>query len=236
MFKNRYNKVLTIVLTILIILIISSVGYIIYDSIVVKTKLNEAEEIASEFTNTVSEKKIIKKKDTSSEEEVDEEILNEISNYQENENANSNNQGILNEKQDNKVYMEGYEVMGTIQIPKTGVNLPILEKVTKKSLETSVAILEGVGLNQQGNTVIVGHNYRNKLFFSDNKKLVKGDIIIIIDQTGTSISYEIYDTFITQLSDTDYIRRDTEGRREISLSTCTDDSNDDRLIILAREK
>ena len=39
-----------------------------------------------------------------------------------------------------------------------------------KALETSVVVLYGVGLNQPGNTTIAGHNYRNGLFFSNNKK------------------------------------------------------------------
>lgn len=91
------------------------------------------------------------------------------------------------------------------------------------------------GLNQPGNTTIVGHNYRNKLFFSDNKKLSKGDIIKITDQTGTMVTYEIYDMYETSPSDATYMQRDTAGAREISLSTCTDDSSA-RLIILAKEK
>jgi len=125
--------------------------------------------------------------------------------------------------------------MGTIEIPKTGIKYPVLAEVTKKSLETSVAILYGVGLNQPGNTTIVGHNYRNGLFFSDNKKLAKGDIVKITDQTGAMVTYEIYDMYETSPSDAGYMQRDTQGAKEISLSTCTDDSSA-RLIILAKEK
>lgn len=134
-----------------------------------------------------------------------------------------------------KQYMNGYEVMGNIEIPKTNVNLPVLEKTTKKSLETSVAILYGVGLNQAGNTTIVGHNYRNGTFFSDNKNLSKGDIIYITDQTGVKITYQIYDIFETDPSDAEYMKRDTKGAREISLSTTSDDSSSSRLVILAKE-
>lgn len=134
----------------------------------------------------------------------------------------------------NKEFLNGYEVMGNIEIPKTNVNLPILSEVTVKSLETSVAILYGVGLNQVGNTTICGHNYRDGTFFSNNKNLSNGDIIHITDQTGTKITYQIYDIFETTPSDADYMIRDTKGKREISLTTTAENSSN-RLIILAQE-
>ena len=83
--------------------------------------------------------------------------------------------------------------------------------------------------------MIIGHNYRSGAFFGKNKQLEKGDIIYITDQTGNRVSYEIYDRFQTTPSDAQYMERDTEGAREISLSTCTDNSKA-RLILLAKEK
>ena len=56
--------------------------------------------------------------------------------------------------------------MGKIKIPTTGLETIILEKVTPSSIESSVAILYGPGLNKVGNTVIVGHNYRNCLLYT----------------------------------------------------------------------
>jgi LPXTG-site transpeptidase (sortase) family protein len=88
--------------------------------------------------------------------------------------------------------MEKYEVVGSIKIPKTKLEIPILEKVTKRSLELSIAVFDGPGLNEVGNTTIMGHNYRNGLFFSDNEKLSNGDNVYITDKTGTTIEYEIY--------------------------------------------
>ncbi len=132
---------------------------------------------------------------------------------------------------------QGYNVMGQIEIPKTNLKSVILEKVTKQSIEIAIAILytTGGGLNQPGNTVLVGHNYRNGTLFSDNYKLSNGDIIKITDNSGTTIEYEIYDIFETSPEDTEFMTRDTQGRREISLSTTTDDARG-RLIILASEK
>ena len=134
-----------------------------------------------------------------------------------------------------KVFMEDYEVMGKIEIPKTGIKYPILERVTVRSIEMAVAIAYGPGLNEVGNTVIYGHNYRNGLFFSDNKRLSNGDKIYITDKYGEKVTYEIYNIYQTDASDASYFVRDTEGRREISLQTCTD-SGDGRIIIWAAEK
>ena len=131
--------------------------------------------------------------------------------------------------------MENYEVVGTIKIPKTKLEIPILEKVTKRSLELSVALFDGPGLNEIGNTTIMGHNYRNGLFFSDNEKLTNGDKVYITDKSGTKIEYEIYNIYETDPSEAEYMRRDTNGKREISLSTCNDDSSK-RLVIWAVEK
>ena len=134
-----------------------------------------------------------------------------------------------------KVMMEDYEVMGTIRIPKTGIEYPVLETVTKRSIEIAVGIAYGPGLNEVGNTIIFGHNYRNGLFFSNNKKLSNGDKIYITDKYGQKVTYEIYNMYQTDPSDASYFVRDTEGRREISLQTCTDDSSA-RIIIWAAEQ
>lgn len=131
---------------------------------------------------------------------------------------------------------KGFYTLGSIEIPKTNVKYPILEKVTKKSLETSVAVVwpENAELNKPGNIVIVGHNYRNGVFFSNNKKLSKGDKIYITDLDKKRIAYTIYKIFEASDTDTKFYNRDTKGKREITLSTCTDDSSA-RLIIQARE-
>lgn len=91
-----------------------------------------------------------------------------------------------------------------------------------------------LGPNEIGNTVIYGHNYRTSVFFSRNDELKIGDVIYIKDNYGKTIKYEIYNMYYTDPGDADYMLRDTEGRREISLSTCSDDSKE-RLIIWARE-
>ena len=55
----------------------------------------------------------------------------------------------------------------------------------------------------------------------------------ITDNEGTRLAYTIYRTYEAPDSEAEYMTRDTQGAREISLSTCTDDSKA-RLIIWAR--
>ena len=134
-----------------------------------------------------------------------------------------------------KKQYNGFDVAGTIEIPATGLKCPILEQYTysPKALETSVVVLYGAGLNQPGNTTIAGHNYRNGLFFSNNKKLNIGDKIYITDSSGRRVAYTIYNKYEADENESDYITRDTQGITEISLTTCTDDSKA-RIIILAK--
>lgn len=135
----------------------------------------------------------------------------------------------------NNVYYKGFVMKGKITIPRTGLECPILENASKKAIEVAVGIQCGVGLNQVGNTVIAGHNYRNGLFFSNNKKIQIGDKINIKDTSGLTVTYTVYSKFETSDQDSSYITRETNGKREITLYTCTDDG-ESRLVILAKEQ
>ena len=215
MFKSRYGNVLTVILVIVIVLILGLIGWFAYDTYKQRSTNNKAQTAVEDFNKNV--KKKTKTNETEGELEVGNAITAEKTSGSK------------------KTYLESYEVKGTIKIPKTGIEYPVLSEVTKRSLELAVAILWGPGLNEVGNTVILGHNYRNGLFFSDNDKLSNGDEILITDQSGTTITYEIYKIYETTPDDAEYMLRDTGDAREISLSTCTDDSGA-RVVIWAKEK
>lgn len=129
-----------------------------------------------------------------------------------------------------------FTVVGTIQIPDIDLKYPILEENTTKALETSVVLMYSAqGLNNEGNTVIMGHNYRNGIMFSNVSKLTEGDYIYITDTTGRKVKYEIYSIYEAEENENSYITRKIEGKKEISLATATNDSKL-RTIILAKEK
>lgn len=129
---------------------------------------------------------------------------------------------------------KGFSTLGKIEIPKTGLNIPVLSKVTVKGMEVAPCVLYSTGeLNKSGNNLIVGHNYRNGTIFSNNKKLQIGDKIYITTLDGKRVEYIIYNKFITDSEEVDYFMKESTNP-EIILSTCTD-NEEQRLIIVAKK-
>ena len=117
-----------------------------------------------------------------------------------------------------------YYTIGRINIQKINVNYPILSETTTELLKISPCKFWGADPNQVGNFCIVGHNYRNSLFFSKVPTLEYGDIIEITDLSGKTVQYSVYNKYIVDPDDTSCTSQLTNGRTEITLITCTDDS------------
>ena len=217
MFESKYSKVLTVILVIVIIAIVGLLGFLGYDYYQKYIITKDTADYVETFQNEVaSDENDNNNSDNNTEE-------NPFSGIQD---ANTGSGTTV------RTY-KGFGVLGTIEIPVTGIQYPVLEKVTKKSIEVAVAFLYGTGLNQPGNSVIIGHNYRNGLFFSNNKKINNGDKIYITDNSGKKLTYTVYNKFEAAPEDTSFYQRDTGGKPEITLSTCTENVKT-RLIILAR--
>lgn len=219
---QKGKKVFNIIIAITIIALISVGGYAAYYYISNYIELKEAEKAVDEFENNVIvvniEDKNIQEEPTQTEEPED-------------QGGTSNS---TTKRTSSGSYYRGYSMIGTIQIPKTKVKIPIVDKATPASMKSAAAVIYGPGLNEVGNTVIAAHNYRNGTYFSNNKKLVVGDKIYITDSSGDKLEYTIYKTYTVDATEFSYATRDTQGKREISLSTCTTDP-EQRLVILARE-
>ncbi len=141
-----------------------------------------------------------------------------------------------------------YKTIGIISIPKIGVYYPILdgELNTKAEddelLKTAPIKFWGPDLNedwgaepnQVGNLCIAGHNYWDERFFGQVPTLVVGDIIEIIDMEGNIVKYSVYDKFNVAPDDNSSTTQKTNGRTEITLITCTEDSSE-RVIVKARK-
>ncbi len=220
---SKYGKVLTVILAIVIIAIIVLLCFFGYDVYRKITTDRNASAVLDEFNESINKVANENVENSITEGELVTPILNEELTEQTTSTGNK------------KVTYKGYNVVGTIEIPAINLKYPILERATVDSIELSVAVLYGPGPNQVGNTVIVGHNYRNGSFFGNNDRLKLGDKVYITDASGTRIQYNIYNIYETTPDDSDYIERDTNGKREISLSTCTDNSKA-RLIIWAVEE
>lgn len=241
---SKFSNILTMILVVLIVAIIGVIGYFAYDTLNAKKVDSNALSAIDEFEQATQKvKRKIERSNSAVTNETTEEgntssSLGEIAN-QLAESTNTTEEPItqpVEGEEPEPVYYEGYEVKGTIEIPATKVNYPILNAITKKSLEVAIGLVPyGPGINQVGNTTLYGHNFRNGTFFSNNKKLKNGDEIKITDQKGETVKYIIYNIYQTSPNDAEYMTRDTQGRREISLQTCTDDSKN-RIIIWAAEE
>ena len=222
---NKYGNVLTIILVVLVVVILLGLGFLAYKYIIKPNSDNDKkiEAFAEIDKGTLDDEKKDDNKEENSNDVIDIEAPTETNN-----NSSSN-------QTKTKPRYKGFVMLGYITIPKTNVKEPILDTVTPESLNIAVAVLypSNPQLNQPGNTVIIGHNYRNGKFFSNNKKLSVGDKVKIKDASGTELTYNIYEIFETTEQDTSFYNRDTNGKAEITLSTCTDDSKA-RTIILAR--
>ncbi len=241
MFDRKYGKVLTVLLIIAIVAIVGLLIFFGYERL--QKSKNEKEALAAieEFNQAhginTSE---TPSPEESSEPETDPEAeggaIPEIVPSTTTNPSNTNNGGNTSSSSSNKSTYKGFVMVGYIEIPRNNVKLPILEKVTKKSLETSVVILYPLNakLNEVGNVVIAGHNYRNSLFFSKNKNLKEGDKIYITDESGRKLTYVVYSNFQATAEDTSFYTRDTNGVPEITLTTCVANDSSKRTIILAR--
>ena len=127
-----------------------------------------------------------------------------------------------------------YYTIGVINIPSINVNYPILSTYSDALLKIAPCKFHGANPNKVGNLCIAGHNYRNSKFFSKVPDMQLGDIIEITDLSGTTLQYAIYDMYIVNPDELACTSQLTDGKREITLITCTDD-NKQRHIIKARE-
>lgn len=223
MFEVKYKKGLIIAVIILVIIALGTLTFFIIDFVKTSNSKKEASDAVRVFEEIDDEE------DDKNANNIDNNVvaLNlQVENVVQSDDS-SNNEG-------EKMY-KGFPMAGTIKIPKIKLELPVLKVASAKAIDVSVAINGGPGLNKVGNTIIIGHNYRDGRFFANNKNLSNGDEVSITDNSGTTVKYEIYNIYTTAPEDSDFMERDTEGRREITLDTCTDDAQS-RLIIWAKEK
>lgn len=227
MFETKYSRMLTWFLIggiVLVVLIFTIVAILIARNARLE---EEAAEAAKSFQSEVGKSK-------NNDEEYDDLEAPDIDvNIQNIESINvivpeiSLNSNTISGNNNNKTSTQtykGFPMVGTIEIPSINLTCPVLENTSKEALETSLTVYYGPGLNKVGNTTIAGHNYKNSTMLSNMKKIAEGDKIYITDTTGTKVTYIVYKApYITGREDGSYLTRNTEGKREISLTSCTDD-------------
>lgn len=130
---------------------------------------------------------------------------------------------------------KGYNIIAKLEIPKIQLETYILSKYSEKSLNISVTKFWGSDPNKKGNFCIAGHNVKNKNMFYDLRELKITDTFWITDNEVGKVEYEIYDIYTVEPDDVKCLSQETEGRLEVTLITCTNDSKR-RIIVKAKER
>ena len=115
---------------------------------------------------------------------------------------------------------KSYEVIATLNIPSLGIEYPVLSTTSTESLKIALNKYWGPNPNEVGNMVIVGHNYKNKKFFSKLPNIQIGATVKITDTTGKTLEYKVYETDVIDPYDNSCTSQLTNGQTEITLITC----------------
>lgn len=123
-----------------------------------------------------------------------------------------------------------FRLAGEINIPKIGINYPIIYETTEEYLKIAPTKLFGPEVNEVGNLCIVGHNYRNAQFFSKLSELEINDRVYLMNVKGEMLTYLVYDKYDVSETDLNCTSQDTNGNIELTLITCTTKKNN-RLVV-----
>ena len=180
----------------------------------------------------------IRKEDVIKESTTTEKIVSKTNikiqkNFIEEEQSTTNEQTV--EKEYIETEFKGYKVSAKLYIPKINLETYVLEQYSKQALLTSVTKFYGGEPNKIGNFCIAGHNYGTPNMFQNLKNLNINDEILLIDTNGNKIKYIIYDIYKVLPNQTQCLSQQTNGQVELTLITCTLDS-EKRIIIKARKE
>ena len=128
-----------------------------------------------------------------------------------------------------------YETEAILDYPKLGINYPVLSEESDELLKISLNKYWGPNPNKVGNYCIVGHNYKSGKMFGKLSGSAIGDKINLTDLSGNTVTYTVYNKYIVSPTDVSCTSQLTNGKREITLITCTN-YGQERLIVKAREE
>ncbi len=127
-----------------------------------------------------------------------------------------------------------YTTEAVLKVPKIGIEYPILSDTSPDLLYVSLNKYWGPSPNEVGNYCIVGHYYESGIMFGKLHKLKNGDIAELTDLSGRKIKYQVYDKYVVQPTDTRCTSQLTNGKKELTLITCTNYGKQ-RLVVKLRE-
>ena len=127
--------------------------------------------------------------------------------------------------------VEGYKVLGKLEIEKIGVDQYILDSKEDNALKNGVCKLYGGSLNGYGNFSIAGHNYDD--VFAKLNELENGDKIVVKTKYNDETTYEVKDTYSVEPDDLNALLQN-ESKVELTLITCENGSTK-RLVVKAEK-
>ncbi len=144
------------------------------------------------------------------------------------------------EQQETQTYVSEdgveYTTEAVLKIPAINIEYPVLSTTSPELLYVSLNKYwpENLKPNEIGNYCIVGHYYESGKMFGKLHKLKNGDKAELTDMSGNTVTYQVYDKFVVEPTDTRCTSQLTNGRRELTLITCTNHGKQ-RLVVKLRE-
>ena len=127
-----------------------------------------------------------------------------------------------------------YTTEAILKIPAINLEYVVLSETSPDLLFVSLNKYWGPEPNTIGNYCIVGHYYESGKMFGNLRKLQNGDIAELTDLSGKTLKYQVIDKYIVEPTDTSCTSQRTNGRRELTLITCTNHGKQ-RLVVKLRE-
>lgn len=127
-----------------------------------------------------------------------------------------------------------YTTEAVLKIPSIGIEYPVLSETSPDLLYVSINKYWGPSPNEVGNYCIVGHYYESGIMFGKLHELKNGDIAELTDLSGRTIQYQVYNKYVVEPTDTSCTSQLTNGKKELTLITCTNYGKQ-RLIVKLRE-
>ena len=231
--KKRIYKIELFLSVFLICLLFSYYIYAEYDR-------NKSEEVSKEILAEIKEQVDTTVKKDENDKIV---VILEVPGTQEDnedktENQNNNQTKTNNTKIDTKTYTSKdgvkYTTEAILKIPKINIEYPVLSATSDALLFVSLNKYWGPQPNEVGNYCIVGHYYENGKMFGKLHKLKNGDKAELTDLSGNTLKYQVYNKYVVEPTDTRCTSQLTDGRKELTLITCTNGGKQ-RLIVKCRE-
>ncbi len=182
--------------------------------------------------------------DEKQEEQVEQQVESQIEEQEEQQSGASYTTGTTSSKSkkkssiDTAVYTSTdgvkYTTESILEIPAINIKYPVLSQTSPDLLFVSLNKYWGPKPNEIGNYCIVGHYYESGKMFGKLRKLKNGDIAKLTDLTGRTIKYQVYNKYVVQPTDTSCTTQRTNGKKELTLITCTNHGKQ-RLVVKLRE-